>query len=81
MTFEQFFEYLGDIDWLAVIVATIAATVIGILWFGPIFGKVWAKGGGTAVDFKNPDWGKTAKGLITTVLMVTGPLQTVPRCV
>lgn len=31
------------INYLAVIVAAIAAVVIGFLWYGPIFGKPWMK--------------------------------------
>lgn len=30
-----------DVNWLAVLVATLAAMVIGFLWYGPIFGKIW----------------------------------------
>jgi len=29
------------IDWVGVIVATVAAMVIGGLWYGPLFGKQW----------------------------------------
>ena len=28
-------------NWLAIIIATVAAMVIGFLWYGPIFGKSW----------------------------------------
>jgi len=31
------------VNYLAIIVATFASFVIGFLWFGPLFGKVWAK--------------------------------------
>ncbi len=31
------------INYLAVIVAAIAAIVIGFLWYGPLFGKPWMK--------------------------------------
>lgn len=30
-----------DVNWLAVLVATVAAMVIGFLWYGPVFGKIW----------------------------------------
>src|SRR5216117_550063 len=28
-------------NWVAIIVATVAAMVIGFLWYGPVFGKSW----------------------------------------
>ncbi|HLD02949.1 MAG TPA: DUF1761 domain-containing protein [Candidatus Nanoarchaeia archaeon] len=31
------------INYWAVLVATIAAQVIGFLWYGPLFGKLWIK--------------------------------------
>jgi hypothetical protein len=35
---------LANINWLAVIVAGIAAWVIGALWYSPVlFGKIWQK--------------------------------------
>ncbi len=30
-----------EFNWLAVVVATVAAMIIGYLWYGPIFGKMW----------------------------------------
>jgi len=38
------------VNWLAVLVATVAAFVIGGLWYGPLFGKVWMRASGV-----NPD--------------------------
>ena len=32
---------LGDINWLAVVVAVVVAQVLGFLWYGPLFGKQW----------------------------------------
>jgi hypothetical protein len=32
-----------DINYLAVLVAAIAAMAIGFLWYGPLFGKEWAR--------------------------------------
>ena len=32
-----------DINYLAVLVAAIAAMAIGFLWYGPLFGKVWIR--------------------------------------
>ncbi len=36
MAFDQ-------INWLAVIVVTVANMVIGFLWYGPIFGQTWLR--------------------------------------
>ena len=30
-----------DINWLAVVVAAVVTFVLGGLWYGPLFGKVW----------------------------------------
>lgn len=32
-----------DINWLAIVVATVAAMAFGYLWYGPLFGKKWMK--------------------------------------
>ena len=33
-----------DINILAVIAATVAHQLIGLLWYGPLFGKMWLRG-------------------------------------
>jgi hypothetical protein len=41
------FELLGDLDWLAVILAALAYFVIGAIWYAPpLFGKAWQQAGG-----------------------------------
>lgn len=41
------FSLLGDLNWLAVIVAAIAYFILGAAWYAPaIFGNVWARSGG-----------------------------------
>lgn len=43
------FELLGDIDWLAVILAALAYFVIGAIWYAPpLFGRAWMAAGGIA---------------------------------
>ncbi len=32
-----------SVSWLAIFLATLAAMVIGSLWYGPLFGKKWMK--------------------------------------
>ena len=31
----------GDLDGLAIIIAVVAAQVLGFLWYGPLFGRQW----------------------------------------
>ncbi|MHC4377695.1 MAG: DUF1761 domain-containing protein [Planctomycetota bacterium] len=31
----------GDLNWLAILVATIVSFVLGGLWYGPLFGQAW----------------------------------------
>ena len=35
------FDVLGDVNWLAILVAAIAWFILGALWYGPLFGKAW----------------------------------------
>ncbi len=37
---------MGQIEWLAVIVAAVSSFVIGGLWYGPILGKAWMRASG-----------------------------------
>lgn len=36
------FDVIGDINWLAVVLATVALTLLGGVWFGGIFAKKYA---------------------------------------
>jgi hypothetical protein len=41
------FDVLGDLNWLAVIVATLAFFALGAAWYAPkVFGDVWMRAGG-----------------------------------
>jgi hypothetical protein len=41
------FDPLGDLNWLAVLVAAIAYFAIGAAWYAPpVFGKIWMEAGG-----------------------------------
>jgi len=35
---------LLNVNWAAVIVGTVVAYGLGMLWFGPVFGKAWSTG-------------------------------------
>jgi Protein of unknown function (DUF1761) len=41
------FDVLGDLNWLAVIVAAIAYFALGAIWYAPpVFGDAWMRAGG-----------------------------------
>jgi hypothetical protein len=40
------------LNWLAIVVSVIASFAIGSLWYGPLFGKIWAKAMGFGDDAK-----------------------------
>jgi len=54
LTFDNFFDLLGDLDWLAVVVGAVVFMVVGWLWYGPLFGKQWSAGTGIAMDSGTP---------------------------
>lgn len=41
---------LGAIDWLGVLIAVVAAQILGFLWYGPLFGKQWMAALGTTQE-------------------------------
>jgi hypothetical protein len=55
------------INYVAIMVATVANFIFGFLWYTPLFGKAWAKEMGIAVDRK-PTGGEMAKGLSLMVI-------------
>ena len=55
MTFSDFFDRIGNLDWLAVLVGALIFMVIGWLWYGPLFGKQWAKMTGLTAGAMSPD--------------------------
>lgn len=32
-----------EVNLLAVLLATLASMIVGFLWYGPLFGKIWIK--------------------------------------
>jgi uncharacterized membrane protein YpjA len=36
-------SYIGEVNWLAVIVCAVLSMVIGFIWYGPLFSKPWVK--------------------------------------
>ena len=45
-----------DVNWLAVLVAAVVTFVLGGVWYGPLFGKVWRAAEGQAEP--EPGWQK-----------------------
>jgi len=41
---------LSDVNWLAVLVATVINMFVGFLWYGPLFGKQWMQMIGKTMD-------------------------------
>ncbi len=49
----------STLNWLAIIVATLSTFVIGAVWYGPVFGKVWMQENGfTEEDLKEANMAK-----------------------
>lgn len=49
----------STLNWLAIVVATISTFVIGAIWYGPVFGKVWMQENGfTEEDLKEANMAK-----------------------
>jgi hypothetical protein len=45
------FDVLGDLNWLAVLVATLAYFLLGAVWYAQaVFGKAWQRSSGIAVE-------------------------------
>ena len=64
-------DFLSHINWLAVLVATVAYFMLGALWYSKaLFGGTWAKL--TNIDTNNPDLKKGMAGMMvsTFVLML-----------
>ncbi len=65
------FDLLGDLNWLAVIVAAIAYFVVGALWYAPpVFGNVWMAAGGmqTPAEGEGPGAGIYVVPLVGSIL-------------
>ena len=45
------FDVLGELNWLAVIVATVVYFALGALWYAPpVFGNAWMRAAGTVMQ-------------------------------
>jgi hypothetical protein len=68
------FELLGDLDWLAVLVAALAYFAIGAVWYAPpVFGKAWMAAGG----MQPPEQGRGPGPAIYAVPLVGSVLSAI----
>ena len=60
-----------DINWLAVVVATVATQALGALWYGPLFGKAWLRAvGKTREDMAGAGVGYAVAALSSLVAAI-----------
>ncbi|MFM9944825.1 MAG: DUF1761 domain-containing protein [Bacteroidia bacterium] len=61
----------STINWLGVLLGSVAGFVLGALWYGPLFGKAWmAALGITKEDAKNVNMAKLMGGSFVTYLVL-----------
>ncbi len=60
---------LESVTWLAVGLATLASIAIGFAWYGPLFGRSWAKEQGWSEEDFNK---QKAKGMGKSYAIMTG---------
>ena len=70
---------LTQVDWPAVLAGTVVAYALGMVWFGKIFGTVWAKGSHDIKLPPTPPYAAMALQLLGTFLMalLIGATETV----
>ncbi len=54
MDFDIFFDRIGDLDWLAVVVGAVLFMVVGFIWYGPLFGQQWSAATGIPMEGGTP---------------------------
>jgi hypothetical protein len=72
LSFSDFFDRLGDLDWLAVVVGTIVFMVIGWIWYGPLFGKQWSAASGQQMESGMPALDKMITMFVYTFIFNAG---------
>lgn len=64
----MFQETLTNLPWLHILVAAIAYFVLGALWYGPLFSKVWVRG--HAININDPNAKKGVAGIMITSFFI-----------
>lgn len=62
---------LKGVNWIAVIIAVVLFEGLGMLWYGPLFGKAWLAAMGHTPDMTNQNM-LMAIGVVNTLVCVTG---------
>jgi hypothetical protein len=62
---------LKGVNWIAVIIAVVLLEGLGMLWYGPLFGKAWLAAMGHTPDMTNQNM-LMAIGVVNTLVSVTG---------
>jgi hypothetical protein len=45
------------VNWWAIIISAVISVVLGFIWYGPLFGKVWMKHSGITMPEHKPGFG------------------------
>ena len=69
MTFDIFFERIGDLDWLAVVVGAVVFLAVGYVWYGPLFGKQWSAGTGIPMESGTPATNKLIAAFVYSFVL------------
>ncbi len=77
---------LSNVNWIAVLAGTVAAFILGMFWFGQIFGKAWSAGSHNISPPATLPLGAMAFQLVGTFLMAlaigaTETVQDLPTAV
>jgi hypothetical protein len=78
MTFSDFFDSLGDLEWLAILAGTVAMFIVGWLWYGPLFGKKWGAANGVSGGSGVPEPAVLVKGFVQTFAINIGIAYFIP---
>ena len=67
---DIFFDYVQELNWVAVIVAAVAAFLVGSIWYSkPVFGNIWMKGAGLKEkDMKDGAMTAMAVGVVSVLI-------------
>jgi len=69
LSFSDFFDRLGDLDYLAVVVGAVVFMVVGYVWYGPLFGKQWSAASGRPMESGTPATDKLIKMFVSSLVL------------